>query len=213
MKVITLPYGPFVENTYIIYDPATKECAIVDPGVSNPEEEEHLAAVIDQLGLRPVHLINTHMHLDHVMGNAWALKKYGTAPEANRADEQLGRNTARQAQMFGLPSSPKPVEVSTYLEDGDEIKIGDGKLKVLAVPGHSPGSIALYDAEDGFVITGDALFQGSIGRTDLPGGDFGTLIDAIRRKLLTLPPSTTVYPGHGPVTTIGAEERMNPYLR
>lgn len=213
MKVLTLTYGPFAENTYIVYDPETMDCAIVDPGVFDAEDRRHLQQVIDSNGLHPVHLINTHMHLDHVIGNQWVGEAYGLRPEANRSDAVLGDRLTEQARMFGLPINPKAIPIETYLEDGDTVRIGRGELKVIAVPGHSPGSIALYDAQDGFVLTGDALFAGSIGRTDLPGGDFHTLINAITTRLLTLPPNTIVYPGHGPTSTIATERATNPCLR
>lgn len=212
MQIITLQFNNFAVNTYIVYDTHTRQCAIIDPGMMTPREEHALAKVIEENHLKPVHLINTHMHIDHVMGNAFAAHHYGLRLSAHKDDEILGSRVKAQAQMFGLPSSPEEVPITTYLEAGDIIKIGEGELKVLHVPGHSPGSIALYDAADGFVITGDALFSGSVGRTDLPGGSGPQLIKSIRTNLLTLPPATVVYPGHGPATTIAAEMSGNPFL-
>ena len=124
----------------------------------------------------------------------------------------LGERMKEQAMMFGIDRDFSGVDISSYLTDGEIIKIGNGELEVICVPGHSPGSVALYDKADGFVIVGDALFQGSIGRTDLPGGDYRTLIGSITKRLLTLPDDTVVYPGHGAPTTIGEEKRSNPYL-
>ncbi len=212
MKVITLTFNNFGENTYIVYDPSTLDCAVIDPGMMNDGEQRKLKEVIDRQGLHPVHVINTHMHIDHVLGNHFLSKEYGLSPEAHKEDAFLGERVAQQALMFGMPVDVQDVPVNTYLNQGDIIRIGEGELKVLHVPGHSPGSIALYDKQDGFVITGDALFAGSIGRTDLPGGSHPTLISAIRRELFTLPPETKVYPGHGPSTTIGAESRSNPFF-
>ena len=131
---------------------------------------------------------------------------------AHKDDEFLGERVREQAQAFGIREKVDNVVIDRYLTPGEEIKIGDGELKVIHVPGHSPGSVALYDKKDGFVITGDALFAGSIGRTDLPGGDTRTLLRSIKDGLLTLPDSTVVYPGHGPATTIGQEKVSNPYL-
>lgn len=212
MKVYRLTFGSFGINTYVVADPSTKECAVIDPGMMTPAERVQIDAFIAQEGLKPVSLINTHMHIDHVMGNAHMAEKYGLKLQANKEDKFLGKRVEEQAQMFGLPESPNAVSITTYLSNGDIIPVGQGRLKVLEVPGHSPGSIALYDEKDGFVITGDALFQGSIGRTDLPGGNHPQLLQAIRRQLFSLPDATVVYPGHGPSTTIGQEKSTNPFF-
>lgn len=212
MEVIKLIVNGFGVNTYILADTATKECAIVDPGVSDSNEREALKKAIDKYGLKPTHLINTHLHIDHVLGNGFVTKEYGLKPEAHKDDEFLASRVKDQARMFGLPIDVDNTFIDTYLEDGDEIKVGESTLKVLTVPGHSPGSIALYCPESHFVVTGDALFAGSIGRTDLPGGDYKTLIDSISSQLMTLPDDTVVYPGHGQPTTIGMEKEHNPYL-
>lgn len=158
------------------------------------------------------YVINTHLHIDHAVGNEFLKDKYNVPVLAHELDRPLGERMLLQAQMFGLPERFKNVEISEYLHDGEIIKIGNGELKVICVPGHSQGSVALYDEKDNFVIVGDALFSGSIGRTDLPGGDYDQLISSIRSRLLTLPPQTIVYPGHGPHTTIAQERQHNPYL-
>lgn len=212
MEVIKLVVNGFGENTYILADMATKECAIVDPGVSDSDEEAALKRAIDKYGLKPTHLINTHLHIDHVLGNAFVGHEYGLESHAHKADEFLGARVKEQARMFGIPLEPENTLIGTYLEEGDELKVGDSTLRVLAVPGHSPGSISLYCPDSKFVMTGDALFAGGIGRTDLPGGDYKTLIHAITDKLLSLPDDTVVYPGHGAPSTIGIEKRENPYL-
>lgn len=212
MEVIKLVVNGFGENTYILADTDTKECAIVDPGVSDAEERDALRRAVTKYGLTPVHLVNTHLHIDHVLGNGFVSEEYGLRPEAHMKDEFLGSRVKDQARMFGLPLDVDDTAIGTYLDDGDEIRVGDSSLKVLAVPGHSPGSIALYCPDSRFVITGDALFAGGIGRTDLPGGDYKTLIDSISSRLMTLPDDTVVYPGHGMPTTIGAEKRQNPFL-
>lgn len=213
MKVAIFQFSLFGINTYVVYDPDTKACAIIDPGIINKEEEKTLDAFIEREHLVVTHVINTHLHLDHAIGDNLLKNKYKVPVLAHRLDLPLGERMQQQALMFGINKQFSDVEITDYLSDGEIIKIGNGELEVIHVPGHSLGSVALYDKADGFVIVGDALFNGSIGRTDLPGGDFQTLIDSITNRLLTLPDSTVVYPGHGDPTTIGNEKRHNPYLR
>lgn len=212
MKVAIFQLGLFGINTYIVYDPTTKDCAIIDPGMSTPDEEKALTDFISREGLHVTHVINTHLHIDHAIGNKFATEKYGVPAMANRLDLPLGERIKDQAQMFGIARKVDAPEITEFIEDGDIIKIGNGRLHAIHVPGHSPGSIVLYDKADGFLIAGDVLFRGSVGRADLPGGDFPTLISGIKEKLLPLPANTIVYPGHGPYTTIGAETDSNPYL-
>lgn len=213
MKIAVFQFYLFGITTYVVYDPATSSCAVIDPGMLGPKEEQAMSDFIERNHLKVTNIINTHLHIDHVIGNAYMKKTYGAPVLATKEDEPLGQRVKQQAQMFGIPEKVDDVVIDKYLKDGDIIKIGDGELKVIAVPGHSPGSIALYDEADGFVIAGDALFQGSIGRTDLPGGNHQQLISSIKNRLLTLPPSTIVYSGHGPSTTIAAESRHNPFLK
>lgn len=213
MKVAIFQFSLFGINTYVVYDPATKECVIIDPGMINREEEKAMTEFIRKNSLKVDSVINTHLHIDHAVGNSFLKKEYDTPVLANDADLPLGERMQQQAQMFGLTGSFQGIEVTQFIKAGDIIKVGHGELEVIEVPGHSRGSVALYDREDGFVIVGDALFQGSIGRTDLPGGDYPTLISSIKNGLLTLPDNTIVYPGHGSPTTIGEEKRFNPYLR
>lgn len=213
MKVAIFQFSLFGINTYVVYDPAIKECVIIDPGMINREEEKAMTEFIRKNSLIVDSVINTHLHIDHAVGNSFLKKEYDTTVLANDADLPLGERMQQQAQMFGLTGSFQGIEVTQFIKAGDRIKVGDGELEVIEVPGHSRGSVALYDREDGFVIVGDALFQGSIGRTDLPGGDYPTLISSIKNGLLTLPDNTIVYPGHGSPTTIGEEKRFNPYLR
>lgn len=212
MKVAIFQFSLFGINTYVVYDPATNCCAIIDPGMLGLQEEKAMTDFICKNNLKVTHVINTHLHLDHAVGNNFLKDSYKVPVLAHKDDEPLGERLQQQAYMFGINEKFNGVEISDYLSDGEIIKIGDGELKVLSVPGHSPGSVALYDKEDGFVIAGDALFKGSIGRTDLPGGSHSQLISSIKDKLLTLPDDTVVYPGHGPATTIGDEKRSNPYL-
>lgn len=212
MKVSIFNFALFGINTYVVYDEPSGEAAVIDPGMISAAECYELEQCIKRLSLRVTHLINTHLHIDHVAGNRYVVDKYKVGLEAHAADEPLGKRIDMQAEMFGLPFTPDGVKISLYLNEGDEIHLGADVLKVIHVPGHSPGSIALYSAEDGFIITGDILFQGSVGRTDLPGGSHSQLIESIKEKLLTLPADTVVYPGHGSYTTIGEEMEDNQFL-
>lgn len=213
MKVARFEFSLFGINSYVVYDPEKKECAVIDPGMMDKEEEGALAGFISRNGLKVTNIINTHLHIDHVIGDSFASKKYGVGISANPADAALGKRLQNQADMFGLSARVEDVEITFPLTEGDVIRIGGGELEVMHVPGHSPGSIVLYDRKDGFVIAGDVLFNGSVGRADLPGGNMVQLIEGIKKKLLVLPDETVVYPGHGPATTIGQERRTNPFLR
>lgn len=213
MLVKKFCFNPFGVNTYIVVESVSKECVIIDPGMMNINEQNALSEYISCNLLHPIHLLNTHLHIDHVMGNSWVAKKYGLVTEANNSDAMLGEKVAQQASMFGLMTDIKSVSIGVDIADGDKIAIGESCLIALHVPGHSPGSMAFYCSDSGFVITGDALFEMSIGRTDLPGGNYNQLITAIRTKLFTLPVETVVYPGHGESTTIGREIQFNPFLK
>lgn len=212
LKVAKFVFYMFGINTYVVYDQEAKEAAIIDPGMSRKQEFEAIENFIEREGLKVTHLINTHLHIDHAIADNWVKSKYGLPVEAHFDDAILGERINQQAEMFGVQAEDVAVEIERPLREGDVVKIGNGELKVLHVPGHSPGSICLYDEADGFVIVGDALFEGSIGRTDLPGGNYRQLIDAIKSKLLTLPRDTMVLSGHGDATTIGREWDSNPFL-
>ena len=212
MSIQIFEFNPVRENTYVLYD-ETKECVIIDPGCYFSAEQKMLADFIEDNNLIVKHIINTHLHFDHIFGSHFVQEKYNLQTEANLADEFLVDNIAAQLEMFGFePMQGKP-SISKYLNEGDIVTFGNQKLLVLAVPGHSPGSVAFYNKEAKYVISGDALFKSSIGRTDLPLGSTSTLLKSIREKLLTLPPETVVYPGHGPQTTIEEEIKTNPFLR
>lgn len=212
MKVAKFEFSLFGINTYVVYDPATKKCAVIDPGMSDQEEEEALTGFIARNGLTVTHIINTHLHIDHAIGDRFASETFGVPVLAHPDDSFLGERLQEQARQFGIAGRIDNTTATRPLKDGEKIVIGDGELTVIHVPGHSPGGIALYDKEGGYVISGDSLFAGSIGRTDLPGGDMRQLISAVRSRLLTLPPDTVVYPGHGPATTIARERASNPFL-
>lgn len=213
MQIQKFEYNLFGVNTYIIYDESSREAAIVDPGMVNADECKAIDDFIIGNSLSVKYLINTHMHIDHLFGDEYVMVKYGVGIAASTDDSILSSRIAEQARMFHLRTDiSESLTISTPLKDGDRLRLGKEEIEIFAVPGHSPGSIALYCSESGFVITGDALFRGSIGRTDLPGGNYAQLISSITNKLLTLPPMTVVYPGHGPSSTIAYETNYNPYL-
>ncbi len=213
LRYKSFEFNLFGVNTYIIWDEDTLDAAIIDPGMSNASEESEIARFIADRKLKPAMLINTHLHVDHAMGDAWVEKKYGLSLCAGAEDEFLGRSLDDQLRLFHLQPGPfEPLELGRELHDGDTLTLGHTTLEVIAVPGHSPGSIALYSPADRLVITGDTLFRGSIGRSDLPGGDGDTLRRSIRSKLLTLPADTIVLPGHGPSTMIAGERNSNPWI-
>lgn len=213
MKIQSFEFNMFGVNTYIIFDTATCEAAVVDPGMTAARECARIDNYIESNGLRVKYLINTHMHIDHLFGDEYIEKKYGVGISASTDDSILSSRIAEQARMFRLRTDmPEMLKVDNPLKNGDRLMLGTEPIDIIAVPGHSPGSIALYCPESKFVVTGDALFKNSIGRTDLPGGSHEQLISSITKRLLTLPPDTTVYPGHGPSTTIESELRHNPFL-
>lgn len=213
LQIQVFEFNPFGEITYIIYNPSTLEAIVVDPGMGDRDENEAFDKFISEKGLKIQGIVNTHMHLDHCFGANYVKDKYGVPVNAHTADAFLGSDIDSQARKFGIRLKGRDVMIDAPLADGDTIQIGDDSLKVIHTPGHSPGGICLYSANNRFLISGDTLFQGSIGRTDLPGGDFKQLINSIRTKLLTLPDDTLVLPGHGPATTIGDEKARNLYLR
>jgi glyoxylase-like metal-dependent hydrolase (beta-lactamase superfamily II) len=211
ITIQTFVFNPFQENTFILYD-ETGECVIVDAGCYEDNERKILSKFISSRQLKPVKLLNTHNHLDHLFGNEFIVETYKIKPEAHKSDDYLIDNAVEHAAIFGLTFKKPPV-VSNYLTDGETIIFGNSKLTVLHVPGHTLGHVAFLNLSQKFVLTGDVLFNGSIGRTDLEGGDFETLVFSIKKKLLTLPNDVIVYPGHGPTTTIGKEKETNNFLQ
>ncbi len=206
-------FNPFGESTYVISDQATKEAIVVDPGMIDSAEQARFDNYLKENGLVLTGIVNTHLHLDHCFGANYVKNKYGVPVKAHAADAPLGAAVPTQGRRFGLGNvAAEGVSIDVPLADGDTITLGDEKLEVIHVPGHSPGGIALYSPTGKFVISGDSLFSGSIGRTDLEGGDHATLVNAVTKRLLTLPDDTLVLPGHGESTTIGREKRSNPYL-
>jgi hydroxyacylglutathione hydrolase len=205
VRVVQIPNGQFAENCYLVIDEATAECAIVDPG----EEAGLIAHKIAAAGVTPVAILLTHAHVDHVLGVGRLRRDTGVPVYLHPADRILYDHVPEQAVAFGMRAERLPAP-DRELAHGDVLSVGGLALRVHHVPGHSPGSVAFEG--HGVVFSGDVLFQGSIGRTDLPGGDFDTLRRSIERELLTLPDSTIVYSGHGPETTVGDERRANPFL-
>lgn len=212
MKVAIFELQLFGVNCYVVYDPEEKKAAIIDPGIIDPREIDAIDNFLKKNDLEVTAVINTHLHIDHAIANRMVSQKYNVPVMAHPNDEFLGVRMADQAREFGLPMKVEGTDISRRLADGDKIKIGKGELEVIHVPGHSPGGIALYDPKDGFLISGDTLFEGSIGRSDLPGGDIARLFESIKKKLYKLPDETVVYPGHGGPTTIGREKKSNPYV-
>lgn len=210
MEIYRHVFSPIEVNTYILSD-KSGNCAIIDCGCYNESEFSRLVKFIELKKLTPSLLLNTHCHLDHIFGNIYIFKKYNLKTYCSELEEMNRKNASEHAMYFGLSMEPPP-EPEGFIAHRQIITFGSTTLLALHVPGHTAGSIAFYSENDGCVFTGDALFSGSIGRTDLPGGDFQTLIDSIRNNLLSLPPSTVVYSGHGAETTIEKEIKTNPYL-
>ena len=209
--VATLTFNPFQENTYIVYDD-TQECIIVDPGCWDPREEAELKRFIEERGLKPVRLLNTHCHIDHVFGNRFVAETWGLELEIHRGELPVLESAPATAAYFGVPGfegSPAP---GRFIDDIEEIRFGNTVLMALFTPGHSPASLSFFCEKSRFLLAGDVLFFQSIGRTDLPGGDYDTLIASIKNVLIPLGGDVTVYPGHGPGTSVGYERDHNPFL-
>lgn len=209
MKVKQFVFNAFSENTYVIYDD-TKECIVIDPGCYDPEEKATLRKFIEGHGLQVKLLINTHCHIDHVLGNNFVKHEYKVGLTIHTDDIATLKANEVVAPMYGFQGY-ESCEADEYIAEGDLVEFGHTVLDVLFVPGHAPGHIALVNKKESICIGGDVLFQQSIGRTDLPGGDFDTLMESIKKKLFSLPDEVTVYCGHGPSTTIGFEKQYNPF--
>ncbi len=210
MKIKIFVFNLFQINTYVLYD-ETGECVIIDPGCFEPEEEDELRRFIETDNLKPVACLNTHAHIDHILGNEFVRKTWKIPVYVHPDATGFFRNAAGYASMFGLRVQDIPVPENFYLE-GDVIRFGNSYLNVVETPGHADGSVCLLAPEAEFLISGDVLFYESIGRTDLPTGNLDLLLDSIRRKLFSLPGHWTVFPGHGHETTIDHERNCNPFL-
>lgn len=211
LAVISFTFSPVRENTYLLYN-GQKQCCIIDPGCYFPEEREELKTGIEKTGLTPVLLLNTHCHLDHVFGNKFVYDTWGLPLHIAEKEKPLLDFAPESGKLWQLPFDNYEGPL-VYLSPGKSVKIGEEELEIRFVPGHSPGHLAFYHEAGGFIIGGDVLFNLGVGRTDLPGGDFDTLVNSIQTQFYTLPDETKVYSGHGPVTTIGFEKMNNPFVK
>jgi glyoxylase-like metal-dependent hydrolase (beta-lactamase superfamily II) len=210
LKIKKFVVNPLGENSFVLYD-ETGECIFTDPGFYYSDEHDEVRDFIADNGLTPVNVVNTHCHFDHIMGVEFVRNEFGIPFAAHKDDVFWVEKVVDQGRMFGFELNPvNPVD--SFLAETETVKFGTTELQVIHVPGHSPGHVCFYNRQAGLLVAGDVLFYGSIGRTDLPGGDYQTLISNIRNKLFPLPDETVVYCGHGPETTLGFEKRTNPFL-
>jgi glyoxylase-like metal-dependent hydrolase (beta-lactamase superfamily II) len=211
ITIKTFVFNPFMENTFLVYD-ETKETLVIDPGCYDNYEKEELRKFVDSNGLNVVKLINTHCHIDHCLGNKYVKDTFNVRLALQETEAEVLQSVINYAPAYGFDGYEQ-TEADEYLNQNDIIRFGNSELKVLSVPGHSPGHIALVNEEEKICISGDVLFRESIGRTDLPGGNYDILINSIHNQLFLLPEDTVVYSGHGPVTTIGDEKLVNPFCK
>jgi hydroxyacylglutathione hydrolase len=209
ISIKTIVFNPFAENTYLLFD-ETRECIIIDPGCYTSEEQEHLTKVIERESLIIVGLLNTHCHIDHVLGNAFVKNTFNLPLQIPENEVQTFSAVPGYAANYGFPAY-EHATVDQLIKPNELIKFGQSEVGALYVPGHSAGHIAFVNESEKICIGGDVLFNGSIGRTDLPGGNFDILIKSIQEQLFNLPDDTVVYPGHGSTTTIGQEKNDNPF--
>lgn len=212
VKATKFTVNPFGENTYLAWDETTRHAIIIDPGMMQDHERNVVTKFIDDNNLVMRYVLITHVHIDHVTSARWMADRYGITVAASPLDAPNALALPEQAEHFRLRMPVEALTIDQPLADGDTMMLGDETIHVLAMPGHSPGGLAFYAPDSELVFTGDSIFEGSIGRTDLPGGDFGTLINSIKEKILTLPPETLIIPGHGPTTTVANELEYNPFL-
>ena len=209
IQVKSFTFNPFMENTYVLFD-ETKEAIIIDPGCYEEQEQKALVSFIENEGLKVVSLVNTHCHIDHVLGNDFVKNHFGVRFVMGKKEVPVLESVKSYAPAYGFQNyvEAKPDD---FIDEGDKVKFGSSELETIFVPGHSPGHLAFYNSAQNICIGGDVLFQGSIGRTDLPGGDFDTLIKSIHSKMFPLGDDMVVYPGHGEPTTIAEEKENNPF--
>jgi len=210
IQIKSFAFNPYQENTYILHDD-TLECVIIDPGMYTGEEQNAFLKYIADNNLKPVLLLNTHCHIDHVLGNKFIYDTYGLFPQFHKGEEIVLNSIVSYAPQMGIRYEVSPIP-KVYLSESGTVKFGETELDLIFSPGHSPAHLCFFNREEKFLIGGDVLFYRSIGRTDLPGGNYDLLISNIREKLFSLPDETRVYPGHGPATSIGFEKQFNPFL-
>lgn len=212
LKIKQFVFSPFGECTYLVIDEATLDAIVVDPGMADPDELKRFDDFITENHINIKEIVNTHLHIDHCFGANYVKDKYGVPVAAHINDATLGDNIAGQARMFGIRGEYANVMIDAPLAEGDTVTIGAEKLEVIHTPGHTQGGICLYSPTGKFLLSGDTLFKGTIGRTDHPGGNHEQLVESLNNKLLNaLPDDTLVLPGHGPATTIGQEKKSNPF--
>lgn len=213
IKIKVFAVNPFREVTYVVSDESSKECVIIDAGASDAKERERIEQYISKDSLTPTMLINTHCHVDHILSVNYFKKRYNLKLAASKEEVQILAIAERSAMMYGLSTDDGFVPtIDVELKGGDKIKIGDSSLQVIETPGHSDGGLCFYDEPTKSLFTGDTLFNGSIGRTDLPTGDYDKLIASIIDKILPLGGDTTIYPGHGNHSTLAQEAMYNPFV-
>ncbi len=211
VKVNVFTFNLFSENTIVLWDEQSKEAAIIDPGTSSPDEQNKLSEFISSKNLKVKYLINSHCHIDHILGCKFVKEKFNPVYFAPEKDLPLLEHAQEQASMFDISLEKPPIPDELITEE-TELFIGKSKMKFLFTPGHTPGEFCIYLENEKICVTGDVLFNESIGRTDLWGGDYDTLINSIQTKLLTLPDDVIIYPGHGESSTIGYEKQNNPFM-
>ena len=212
MNIKSFTFNPFQENTYIVYD-STKECLIIDPGCYTDAERKELRAFIEEKGLTPVKLINTHCHIDHVLGNKFTCEEWNIQLHMHKEELPILEKVESVGKMYGLAEYEVSPHPKHFLAHKDTLAFGESSFEVLFTPGHAPGHICLYNKRNSLLIAGDVIFQRSIGRTDLPGGNHKTLINSIITQLFPLPNETQIFCGHGPSTNLGYERKHNPFLQ
>jgi glyoxylase-like metal-dependent hydrolase (beta-lactamase superfamily II) len=210
MNIKTFTVNGFAVNSFVLYDDSG-ECLLIDPGYYEQKEKDSLIRFISENKLHPVNVLNTHCHVDHILGNKFVCENFRIPLSAHQEDEFLLQRASQMGEIFGFQGVSSP-SINSYLKHGDTVRFGNSEIDVIHTPGHSPGSISFFNEQDGFIIAGDVLFAGSIGRTDLPRGNYKTLISSIVERLMVLPAETVVLPGHGPSTTIRHEHDTNPFL-
>ena len=212
MNATMMTVNPFGENMYILWDEASREAVVVDPGMMREGERDMVTKFIGDNNLNVKHVLLTHLHVDHITSARWLADKTGADVCGSALDAQLGQELPEQVAHFRINVEVEPLTVDRNLADGDTLQLGDETIQVLHVPGHSPGGLAFYLPQSALLISGDTIFNGSVGRTDLWGGDMAQLINSIREKILPLPDETVIASGHGPTTTVADEKRFNPFL-
>ena len=212
MNATMMSVNPFGENMYILWDEASHEAVVIDPGMMRDGEREMVTKFIDDHQLNVKHVLLTHLHVDHITGARWLADKTGADVCGSALDNPLGQELPDQVAHFRINIEVEPLAVDRHLADGDSLPLGNEIIQVLHVPGHSPGGLAFYVPQSNLLFSGDTIFNGRLGRTDLWGGDFAQLINSIQEKILPLPDETVIASGHGPTTTVADEKRCNPFL-